>query len=217
MPELVSVNIGTPTVQAGSSAATGIEKVPRAGPVMIDEAGLVGDAIMDRTHHGGQDQAVYLYVASDYDWWMEELGTPIEPGTFGENLTFSGIDGQRLAIGDRFVLGDVVLEITYHRTPCATFARRMGDPKWVRRFHRAGRPGAYARVLTPGIVEARMPATYDPFQGTRVTVSELMSLDGIANVPRALMERVLETPVRGKTREKYEAALASGVPDSTGL
>lgn len=205
MAKLISVNVGVPTVQPGSSEVTGIVKVPRQGAVMIDEAGVLGDAIVDRKHHGGPDQAIYLYLASDYDWWMEELGVALEPGTFGENLTIAGVNGGDLAIGDRFILGEVVLEVTYHRTPCATFARRMRDPKWVKRFHRGRRPGAYTRVLSPGIVEAGMEVTYVPFQSVRVTVSELMSFDGAAELPRELIDRVLATPVRRKTRERYEA------------
>ena len=212
MAHLVSVNIGAPTVQPGSAEVTGIVKTPRTGPVMIDEMGVVGDAVMNKKHHGGPDQAIYLYLQSDYDWWMVELGTPIEPGTFGENLTIGAVDGATLAIGDRFAIGDVLIEVTYHRTPCATFARRMGDPKWVKRFHRARRPGAYARVLQAGIVEAGMEVDYRPFVGERVTVAELMALDGEPSLPVELLRRVLETPIRLKTRAKYEAALATIPP-----
>ena len=207
MAWLVSVNVGTPTVQPGSSEVTGIVKVPRSGPVMIDEAGVLGDAIMDKKHHGGPDQAVYLYLQSDYDWWMDELGVALEPGTFGENLTIGGVDGAALAIGDRLTIGDAVVELTSHRTPCATFARRMRDPRWVRRFAKALRPGAYARVLEAGIVEAGMDLDYAPFSGERVTMAEFMALDGLREVPEPMMRRILATPVHMKTRAEFEAAL----------
>ena len=208
MAQLVSVNIGTPTVQPGSSELTGIVKVPRRGLVMIDAMGLLGDAVMDKKHHGGVDQAVYIYLASDYDWWMEELGAPLELGTFGENLTIAGIDGAGLAVGDRFEIGGVVLELSCHRTPCATFARRMQDPKWVRRFAKALRPGAYARVLATGVVEAGMPVLYRPFAGERFTLAEFMALNGERTIPEATMRRALATPVHWKTRAEFEAALA---------
>lgn len=208
MAKLVSVNVGTPTVQPGSSERTGIVKLPRTGPVMIDSEGIVGDTIADRRVHGGPDQAIYLYLQSDYDWWIEELGQPIDPGTFGENFTIAGVDGSDLAIGDRFEIGEVLIEVTYHRTPCATFARRMGDPRWVKRFHRARRPGAYARVLKAGIVEAGTAAAYRPFAGERLTVAELMGYDGEPNLPPGFLYRALKTPIRAKTRAKYEALLA---------
>ena len=53
-------------------------------------------------------------------------------------------------IGDRFRIGDVLLEATAPRNPCNTFAVVMGDRRWVKRFHEAQRPGVYARVLEPG-------------------------------------------------------------------
>jgi len=202
MPILLSVNVGSPEILPGSATPTGIVKLPRSGPVMIDEMGVLGDAVIDKKHHGGRDQAVYIYLQSDYDWWADSVG-PLPAGTFGENLTIGGLDGENLAIGDRLQIGDVLLEVTYHRTPCATLGRRMGDPRWVRRFAKALRPGAYMRVLSPGTVEAGMAADYLPFAGERVTVSELMATDGMRERPRELMERVLRTPIREKTRLKY--------------
>ncbi|HEV7275634.1 MAG TPA: MOSC domain-containing protein [Devosiaceae bacterium] len=208
MPGLVSVNVGSPTLLPGSHEPTGIVKVPRSGPVLVDALGLVGDAVLDRKHHGGPDQAIYVYLADDYRWWEAELGEALAPGTFGENLTIAGVAGDQLAIGDRFAFGEVAIEITYHRTPCNTLARRMGSPGWVKRFAKALRPGGYARVLVPGTVEAGSEAVYTPFTGTRVTVAELMSFDGARNLPHELMRRVLATPVREKTRLAYQARLA---------
>lgn len=203
MPRLLSANIGSPQVLAGGATPTGIVKVPRSGPVVIDEMGLLGDAVLDKVHHGGRDQAVYIYLQSDYDWWAAEVGKPFPPGTFGENLTIAGLAGETLAIGDRLQIGDVLLEVTYHRTPCATLGRKMGDPRWVKRFAKALRPGAYTRVLSPGIVEAGLAIDYLPFTGERVTVGELMATDGMRERPCALMERLMRTPVREKTRLKY--------------
>jgi MOSC domain-containing protein YiiM len=206
---LLSINAGAPAVLPGSKETTGIVKIPRSGPQLIDHAGLLGDAILNRKHHGGPDQAIYLYTDADYDFWAGELGTRPEPGLFGENLTIGGIGSSTdLAVGDRLAIGDVVLELTSHRTPCATFARRMGDPKWVRRFALALRPGAYARVLSGGSIEAGMAATHTPFAGERVTLAAYMALDGERNIPRATMERMLRAPIHVKDRARFEALLA---------
>lgn len=207
MPSLLSVNIGKPQPIPGFKAPTGIFKQPVLGPVAITPLEVAGDAIIDRRHHGGRDQAVYLYFADDYDWWSGQLGQIIAPGTFGENLTIGGVAGQAVAIGGRFTLGDVVLEVTYHRTPCMTLAARMGDKGFVKRFARALRPGAYCRVITPGMVEAGMAVIYTPFAGERVTVTELMALDGVRDLDPAFMRRALATPIRDKTRVKYEERL----------
>lgn len=208
MPRLLSVNVGAPQLLAGSQSPTGIVKVPRSGPVPVDAAGVLGDAVMDRRHHGGIDQAVYLYLQSDYEFWATELGALPAPGTFGENLTIAGLAGADLCVGDRLEIGDVLLEITSHRTPCNTFARRMGDRQWIRRFHKARRPGAYLRVLAAGMLEAGMAVAYTPFGGERVTLAEFMALDGAREIPEATMRRFLATPVHYKTRADFEARLA---------
>jgi MOSC domain-containing protein YiiM len=206
MARLVSVNRGSARHIPGYRALTGIIKVPVAR-AEIERLGLVDDAICDRKHHGGADQAIYIYFADDYQFWADELGRRIEPGTFGDNLTIAGVEGRSVAIGDRFAIGDCLLEVTWHRTPCVTFSALMGDPGWVRRFHQAGRPGAYCRVLTPGRVEAGADVTVMRFAGERVTVSELMALDGVKDLPDDFMRRALTTPIREKTRAKYEERL----------
>lgn len=89
-----------------------------------------------------------------------------------------------------------------------TFAAKMGDKFWVKRFHRANRPGAYCRVLNPGTIEAGMDITATPYPGERVTVSELMSFDTSKDLPLDFMRRAVTTPIREKTRFKYETRLA---------
>jgi MOSC domain-containing protein YiiM len=207
MAKLLAINAGTPQLLPGSSSPTGIVKTPRSGSVLIDAAGVLGDAVLDRKHHGGPDQALYLYLQSDYAFWAGELGQMPAPGTFGENLTIDRVDGDALCIGDRFAIGGVMIEVTSHRAPCSTFARRMGDARWVRRFHKAMRPGAYLRVLQPGAVEAGMDVTYVPFGGERVTLAEVMALDGAREIPEAMVRRILATPVHHKTRAQFEALL----------
>ncbi len=64
------------------------------------ELGLEGDFIANQKHHGGPDQAVYIYGQADYDFWAEALGQPVEPGLFGENLTISGLESGNFNIGD---------------------------------------------------------------------------------------------------------------------
>jgi MOSC domain-containing protein YiiM len=203
-----SVNVGQARPIPGMKALTGIFKEPVRGPVSITRNGIAEDAICDRRHHGGVDQAIYVYFAEDYQFWAGELGALPAPGTFGENLTLSGADSAGTAIGDRMLIGDLVLEVTYHRTPCMTFAAKMGDPMFIRRFHRAGRPGAYCRVITPASIEAGMPVTYVPYEGERITVRELMALDGVRELDPEFMRRALTTPLREKTRFKYEDLLA---------
>jgi MOSC domain-containing protein YiiM len=58
-------------------------------------------------------------------------------------------------LGERWRVGEkVVLEVTYPRTPCGTFERRMGIAGWQDTFRAGGAPGAYFRVLHAGSVHA---------------------------------------------------------------
>lgn len=207
MTKLLAVCIGKAEHIEGYRPLTGINKRPVAGPVAIEMHGIAEDAVLDRKHHGGNDQAIYVYFQGDYDWWTND-GVANTPGLFGENLVIQGPVSADTAIGDRYKIGDCLLEVTYHRTPCMTFAAKMGDKFWVKRFHRANRPGAYCRVLQPGTVEAGMDITVTPYAGERVTVSELMAFDTTKNIPLDFLRRAVTTPIREKTRFKYETRLA---------
>ncbi len=117
--------------------------------------GLAGDIVAATEHHGGTDQAVYAYAREDLDWWERELGYELQAGRFGENLTTTGLDLTGTLVGERWrVGGSVVLQATSPRIPCATFAHRMGEPKWVRRFTARGATGTYLRVVAPGQIRA---------------------------------------------------------------
>ena len=205
---LASINIGQPQAIPGKAAKTGIYKLPVEGDVTVTREGLEGDAILNRKHHGGKDQAVYLYFADDYEFWATQPDLQITPGLFGENLTIGGVEGRTVAVGDRFIIDDVVLEVTSHRTPCSVFAKRMGDPKFAKRFHQAGRPGAYCRVIKEGTFHAGEPVRLEPFEGERITVSELMALDGVREIDPDFMRGALKAPLHHKIREDFQDRLA---------
>lgn len=205
---ILSVNVGKPEIIPGHKAPTGIVKRPVTGPVAIGPYGLAGDAIMDKKHHGGLDQAVYLYGQPDYDVFAHDLGRELPPGLFGENLTIAGLESAAINIGDRLTIGDVVLEVTSPRNPCATFAARMDDPHWVKKFFAAGRLGVYGRVLSPGNVAAGMPVTLTRFNGPAVPVNELSH--DYKNPAPERMRYLLQAPLHRDLRTQYEAALAQG-------
>ncbi len=129
---------------------TAIDKRAVHGPVSLRTFGVFGDVQADTEHHGGPDQAVYAYSQEDADYWSAELGRPIPPGLFGENLRTQGVETTGAVIGTRWRLGTALLEVTSPRVPCATFGERMDEPQWVKRFTAAGRVGTYLRVLERG-------------------------------------------------------------------
>lgn len=156
---LESVNVGgVRTVVLGERPVrTAIWKTPVDGVVRLRGVNLDGDDQADREVHGGPDKAVYAYSAEDLDWWTASLGRAVEPGTFGENLTTRGVDLADAAIGERWSVGSVILEITQPRVPCYKLGIRMGDRRFPAAFAAAGRPGAYLRIVEEGGVQAGDP------------------------------------------------------------
>lgn len=205
--EILSINTGVCRHLEGRSfnGDTGIFKDP-VPSAMVGELGLEGDVIVDTRHHGGRDQAVYLYRQEDYDWWSTELGTTLKPGTFGENLTVSGLAEPGIAIGSRLRFGTVVLEATAPRIPCNTLAARMGDVGFVKRFMQAGRPGIYCRVLTPGRLQAGEGFDVQPYQGAPVTTLEMFRAWSRRMSPEEIA-RFLAVPIDLRSRRRLEEKL----------
>jgi MOSC domain-containing protein YiiM len=162
MPVLKSVNIGVPRANPWkASGTTGIDKRPVSGPVAVrapgpkgtGAVGLAGDRVYDLAHHGGADQAVYAYAREGLDRWAERLGKPLSDGVFGENLTTLGVDVDAALVGERWRVGaDLLLEVSCPRIPCGTFQGWMAEHGWIKTFTAAAEPGAYFRVLEPGVV-----------------------------------------------------------------
>ena len=205
---LIAVNIGRAEIIPGHKAPTGICKHPVAGPVTIAALGVVDDAVMDTRNHGGPDQAVYLYGQPDYEFFARDTGRAFPPGLFGENLTIANLESQAIHVGDRFRIGEVLLEATSPRIPCATFAARMEDPQWVKRFFAVNRPGVYVRVLQQGQVAAGMAVEHTPYAGERIPLIALMA-DYKKPTPER-MRWLLKAPIHRDLAAKYEAALAQG-------
>jgi MOSC domain-containing protein YiiM len=138
----------------GQRVRTGIWKLPADGPVQAGPMGLEGDVQADRSVHGGVDMAIYVYAREEIDWWEAELGRPLEDGIFGENLTVRDVDVSGALVGERWRVGQALCEVSQPRIPCFKLGKRMDDPRFLKRFAQARRPGAYLRVLEGGAIGA---------------------------------------------------------------
>jgi MOSC domain-containing protein YiiM len=195
-----SVNAGRLAPVAGRAQPSAIDKGP-VGRIEVRDpgpkrgglgSGVVGDEIGSPRHHGGTTQAVYAVAREELDHWGRELGRDLPDGCFGENLTTVDHDVDAALVGERWRVGDALLEVTGPRVPCANFAAHMGERGWVRRFSARGRTGAYLAVVEPGVVAA----------GDRVEV--VHRPDHTVTVPRVFRA------VQGD-REEAEAVLAARV------
>lgn len=203
--KLLSVNVGRASSLDvnGHPVTTGIHKVPQGGPVRVGTLGLEDDFIGSEKHHGGPDQAVYLYSQSDYDWWQSETGRTFSPGAFGENLTLDDWWG-KVHVGDQIQLGDVVLEMTAPRIPCGTFQAFLREQSWVKRFNAALRAGVYARVIRDGVVEAGGPVSVVRTCPQFPIVSEIHAFYVADAKNDEFVLRALEAPIAERTRRHFE-------------
>ena len=65
-----------------------------------------------------------------------------------------GLPVSEAVIGERWAVGSTLLEVAQPRFPCFKLGLRMGDPRFLKRFAAAGRPGAYLRVIEEGDIGA---------------------------------------------------------------
>ncbi len=204
MGRVLTVNIAVVRTDAwtGRQGSSGIDKRPVAGPVHVGRVGLRGDTICDLTFHGGADRAVYVFAHEDFSWWSSLLDRDIPPGSFGENLTSSGMDVTGARIGEIWAVGSAVVQVTAPRTPCRVFAGFWDVPDLIARFSRRGTPGAYLRVLTEGEVAAGDPAAVlhrpdhgitvgQVFRALMTDPGELSALAGITDLfPADIQNRI---------------------------
>jgi len=203
---LDSVNVALPV------NGTAIGKRPVAGPVEVRRLGLHGDGVGSPEHHGGRDQAAYAYGLPDYAWWEAELGRELPPGTFGENLTVSGLASGDALVGDRMRVGAaVVLEVTSGRIPCGTLTARIGIRAFATRFRHAHRPGLYCRVIATGAARAGDRVRYERATLPTVGVVEFAEMYWAkpGELTVAQIERALAAPICERGRRETEDQLAA--------
>lgn len=123
--------------------------------------GLEGDSHAHPQIHGGRRQALLL-IASEIIDTLRMRGYPVFYGALGENLTTRGIDRLQMRIGQRFRVGEAIIELTKVRVPCATievYGKDIGQeifdgqvksgdvtsPRWAM-------SGMYASVIQAGTI-----------------------------------------------------------------
>jgi len=203
------------TQQDPGGRKTGIDKRPTSEAVAVRApgpmrgglgSGIVGDVIGNRKLHGGDDQAVYAYAREDLDTWAAHLDRELTNGMFGENLTTTGVDVTGAVIGERWRIGTdgVLLEVTSPRTPCKTFAIRLGVDGWIKTFARGGTPGAYLRVIEPGTVSAgdRVDVVERPSHGVTIGVVYRALLLEKDLLPEILVAEALPEDIKALARKR---------------
>ena len=194
----------------GTSSA--IDKRPLAGAVHIGELGLEGDEQGDLRVHGGVDKAVHQYAFDHYTAWRQDLGVlPLlqAPGAFGENISTRGLTEADVCLGDRFVLGDALLEVSQGRQPCWKLNDRFGVRDMARRVQDTGRTGWYYRVVQPGAAQAGDMLALIERPWPSWPLRRLMRLLADRVLDRGPLREALELPLVPSWRTLVERRLES--------
>jgi MOSC domain-containing protein YiiM len=214
---LVSVNVAQPDVigeRDGNPVLSAIGKRPVTAAILaLGPANLEGDRQADPTVHGGRDKAVYAYAAEHFAPWSDELGAPVGPAYFGENLTTTGWLEADVGVGDVWAWGDALLQVVQPRWPCFKLTMRSGVPDMAKRFRRSGRTGWYLRVIRPGevpvagplLILERHPAGVTILDAHRAAlpgaseeeVDRVLAVPALASAWRRMLRRQLPASARG--------------------
>ena len=162
---------------AGQTCNTAIRKSPLADRVFVGKLNVEGDKQANLDVHGGEHKAVYAYPSEHYPAWQEELERDdLSAGAFGENFTLEGLLESEVFIGDRFRIGDVLVEVTQPRVPCKNLAVRFRSPPIIRQFLHSQRSGFYLRVLQEGEVGAGDPIAREHRDAGSMSVKAIHTL-----------------------------------------
>lgn len=132
----------------------------------VTPLGIAGDLHAHPEIHGGPRQALLLITSEGIDE-LTGLGFPLFYGALGENLTTRGLNRRSMRVGQRWRVGQIVVELTKPRGPCETLnvygpgihqavydaQVKAGDPA----SPRWGLSGFYASVIQPGTVRTGDP------------------------------------------------------------
>ncbi len=122
------------------------------GEISHDKQGIDFNRLRAEKKKGTIDRAVLLLpLETILDLQHEEWN--VEAGHLGENITTQGIFHYQLALGQRYQIGQVILELTEPCKPCANLAilPYIGEGR-VANFVQTliGRRGWYAKVIQDG-------------------------------------------------------------------
>ena len=203
MAILRSIQVGLPDQYGNPSDpnngvwTTAFFKTAIESRVHVGIEGLAGDGHADLKNHGGADKAVLAYSADHYPYWRRELSLDDLPfGAFGENLSIEGMSERDVCIGDRYRIGETILEVSQPRQPCWKLGRRWNQKLLPKIVIQNGFCGWYLRILQPGTIEKGLTIdiTERPYpQWTVQRANDL--LYGKAIDPTAMSELFLLPPL----------------------
>ncbi len=159
---------------------------------MARRLNLDGDGQADLQGHGGENRAMLVYQIESYHYWQNFLKQRVsEMGWFGENLTVSGLADAEVCIGDRFRIGEAIVEVSQPRVTCYRLGIRTGRPEMPSLLVQHGRPGFYLRVLEEGTIAENDTIELIANGKSQMSVTSVDQLLYLGSHPVEQLERAL--------------------------
>lgn len=176
---------------------TGIFKHEIAMTAWLGREGLSGDAQADRRVHGGPEKALHQYPVAHYARLAASFpaaAAGLQPGALGENLSVPDWDEHNTCIGDRFRLGDAVIEVTQPRSPCWKIDQRHEVTGMAQFIETHGLTGWYFRVIEEGSVDPGCAFELIERPAPDVAIARLLNLWQEHRPDAELLDLLAQTP-----------------------
>jgi len=209
--KVIATNIGKATTVEwrGRNIETGIFKYPIEESLLLKKEDVANDTVIDRKHHGGEFKACYLFSSDYYDDWKEKYpNLKWDWGMFGENLTITNLNENKLFIGDVYKLGEALVQITEPRQPCHKLGIRFENQKVIQEFITYGHPGTYIKILEEGLVKVGDSMLLKKSLNNGLTVQQYNILVNSRDKDLELVRLATENQgIRAKKREALKKLL----------
>jgi MOSC domain-containing protein YiiM len=156
---ILSINIADEAqllVSDHQSARSAFKKTPISSEIIeLGMESLKGDMVLNKRDHGGNDKAMCCYNSDHFSYWEKQFGFKLDNAAFGENLTLYGDSAMesKIYIGDRYALGEAIVEVSEPRGPCYMIGIRYNFKEFPLHLQQTGYTGFYLRTIKPGVVK----------------------------------------------------------------
>lgn len=205
MNMIKSVNVGKVKVISDKS-----KKVTNSGimkesignqDVFLFKHNLAGDEQADLINHGGVDKAVCIYPVDHLPYWENRYKQSFHYGAFGENVSIQGLTEELVCIGDQFLWGEAVVEVSQPRSPCFKVALKHGIKQLPLHIQETGYSGYYVRVIQEGVVSRESPFQLQK-KGSQFTVAEVNTTTYCKETDEKKVNELLKCPMLSNAWKK---------------
>ena len=151
----MSVTVIQISVKPDTPGEVGLPKMS-VGQALVKKEGLEGDYNRARKKKKDNDpDMAVMIISTDILDQLNQEGWPVKPGDVGENLTITNIDYKKIAAGQKYLIGEAEIGISFICEPCTNlyklpYVGTQRGPEFMAAI--MNRRGWYAGVLKEGLV-----------------------------------------------------------------